>query len=94
MVETPRLQAKRKWAKCEQSEDEPNMETNATILSYPRKRVSSGFFFQILSWIPAGVYPVAERGRNDEEEGIRTEVDLKSTYFWNPSPSRRGRIQF
>jgi len=30
--------------------------------------------------------------RNDDEEGIRTEVDLKSTCFRNPSPSRRRRF--
>ena len=47
----------------EQSEHEPNMETNPTVLSYPRKRVSSGFFFQILFWIPAGVYPVLDTGQ-------------------------------
>jgi hypothetical protein len=72
----------------------PNTEANPTVPSYPRKRVSSGFFFQILFWIPAGVYPGENRGRNDDEEGIRTQVDLKSTCFRNPSPSRRGRIQF
>jgi hypothetical protein len=43
-------------------------------------RFSPGFLLEFT--------PYLIRGRNDEEEGIRTEVDLKSTYFRNPSPSR------
>jgi hypothetical protein len=41
---------------------------------------------------PAGVYPVEKRGRNDGRMRNDFEVNLKSTFFWNPSPSRRGRI--
>jgi hypothetical protein len=48
-------------------------------------RDTSGF---LLEFIPCVI-----RGRNDEEGGTRTQVDLKSTSFRNPSPSRRGRIQ-
>jgi hypothetical protein len=47
-------------------------------------RFSPGFLLEFT--------PYLIRGRNDKEEVIRTEVDLKSTYFRNPSPSRRGRI--
>jgi hypothetical protein len=67
MVETPLLERKRKWAKWEQNEHEPNKETTTTILSYPRKRVSSGFFFQMLSWIPTSAGMT-------KEKAIKTEV--------------------
>jgi hypothetical protein len=35
----------------------------SSFLSFPCRRESSYF---TLFWIPAGVYPVAERGRDDE----------------------------
>jgi hypothetical protein len=65
MVETPRLEAKRKLAKCEQREHEPSTRTNLTIPSYPRKRVSRWFFSEILFWIPAsaGMTKKRELGR-------------------------------
>ncbi len=54
MVETPCLGAKRKQAKCAQSE-----------LVIPAKAGIRGFYSQIPFWIPAGVYPDVNRGRND-----------------------------
>jgi len=39
-------------------------------------------------WIPASA------GMTGREMGIDFEVDLQSTFFWNPSPSRRVRFQF
>jgi len=57
----------------------------------------SGPFFVMLAiagiqefyfWMPAGVYPVEKRGRNDGRMRNDFEVDLKSTFFWNPSPFR------
>jgi hypothetical protein len=44
-------------------------------------------------WIPAGVYPVEKWGRNDGRMRNDFEVGLKSTFFWNPSPSKRGGIE-
>jgi len=87
MVETPRLQAKRKKAKCEHSEHEPTLETNRIILSHPRKRVSRILFFLILF-----LDSCFRRNDNDTRSGIK--VDLKSTLFRNPSPSRRGKVQY
>jgi len=86
MVETPHLQAKRKNAKCEHSKHEPPLEMNRIILSHPRKRVSRILFFLILF-----LDSCFRRNDNETRSGIK--VDLKSTLFRNPSPSRRGRVQ-
>ena len=81
-MEPPRLHVERKEAKFEQSGHEPNIRTNPTIPSYPRRRVSRVFRDPFLD---------SCLRRNDDEEGIKTQVDLKTTCFQNPSPLKRGK---
>jgi len=48
---------------------------NVTIPSYPRKRVSSGLLLR-----PDSLLDSCFR-RNDKEEGVRTQIDMKSICF-------------
>jgi hypothetical protein len=78
------------------SENRRNL--NKGNMSQIRKRIrpfrhtrGSGYPVGSFSRFSSGFLP--SHRRNDDEEGIRTKVDLKSTCFRNASPSRRGRIQ-